>query len=325
MSQSPDDTVVKWSNLRVFKVESTTGNPQLYANGRQQVELLVKIQVSDTNGDVVPLSDAEANSLNLISYDHDTNIPREFFSTQPIPANTWRWSYHHNYDYRFMPGTGGFSPRSLSERSDSLETLRKVYLRTTSLTPLKLALEITRDDGRVFRSKNPDLENGAITATPLTARSYQARDYSFKRIVVKGDPDSLSEHDGHDMYPLELHENGEHVHFSPYSFTVLQGNIYRFDIAPRTRGSYTAVAAPGNSYLLYQDLNLNNPVIEVDARYIKTGTIVVALIRRNRVMLYGPPPHNDDEMAFSAVDVYGNNHNFRIRFQGVERKVLELV
>lgn len=325
MNNLVNESAVKWSNLGRLSVESTTGNTQLYANGRQQVELLIKIQVTDDNGAPVPLSDAEAGSLELIQYDDSSAVEREVFSREPLPSNTWRWSHDHNQDFSFLPGTSAISDQSPSSSNATDQTLRKVYLRTTSLRPLKFALQITREDGQIFRSISPDLENGFITVTPLPVRQYKPSDYLFKRIVVQGDPDSITVHDGHDFYPLELHENGEQVQFTRYSLKVVQPNIFRFDIAPRTRGSYTSLTAPGDRYLKYSNYNLNDPLFEIGSTYVKDGTIVVALIRRNIVMLSGGAPNNDEVMSFSATDVYGNDHDFRIKFQGTARKLLELV
>ncbi|WP_341522141.1 hypothetical protein AABC73_01405 [Pseudomonas sp. G.S.17] len=326
MNNLVNESTVKWSRLGHFSVESTTGNTQLYANGRQQVELLVKIQVVDDNGTSVPLSDAEASSLQLIQYDDNSVVEREIFSREPLPSNTWRWSYDYNQDYSFLPGTSSFADQSPSNSKATLQTLSTVYLRTTSLRPLKFALQITREDGQVFRSINPDLEKGFMTVTPLPARQYKPSDYLFKPIpiVVPGNPDSPAAHDGHDFYPLELYEGGEQVQFTRYSLKVSQENIFRFDIAPRTRGSYTSLTAPGDRYLKYSNYNLNNPLLEIGGSYVKDGTIVVALIHRNIVMLSGGAPNNDEVMSFSVVDIYGNDHNFRIRFQGTGRKLLEL-
>lgn len=316
----------KWSNLQVFSVEAASGSHQLYANGRQQVGLLVKIQVIDDNGTPVKLTDEEVASVKLIEHGNSRAVTYEWFATPLLPRNAWHWSRHYNTDYKFFPGSNPTPNSNTPGGAGQHEMLLYFYLRTTSLRPIRLALQVTRKDGEVFQSNNPDIENGSITLSPVEPRQYQPGDYSFNRTVIQGDPDSTTQFDGHDYYPLELYENGVRVEFNPFTFNVTPRNIFRFDIAPKTRGSYTSVVRPGNHYFLWdRTFNFTGSPTVLDARYVKPGGIVVMVVRRNRAVVPHQLPSRDTPMVITVMDVYGNEHTLRIKFKGNGRKYLELV
>lgn len=317
----------RWTKPTVLSVELNTGNDHLYANGRQQVGLLVKVKVVDANGKAVELSNSEVQSIKLIRHADSSEVEYEFDSSSPVPVppDTWRWSLYYNRTYKTLPGTASHPP-ALDSLHSADETLREVYLRTTSLKPLKVAVQVTRDDGKVFSSNNPDLERGSVSLTPLKAPQYKPSDYSFKRIVIEGDPDSATRFDGHDYYPLEYYENGALVEFAQHQLKVSPRTIFRFDIAPKKRGSYTSTTYPGERMFLWDNgFNFNGSPLTLDEKYIKPGGMVVMLVRRSVVNVRDGFTAPDEPMVISVIDVYGNDHTVRVRFQGRDRKFLELV
>jgi hypothetical protein len=314
----------QWENLQVLAVQSVTGTLQLYANARQQAPLLVKIQAVDINGEAVPLSHAELMSLKLIHHAGNKPVLNEFLQSGPMGRDEWRWSSVHNSDFKPFPAGNGVRPAPIDQGGPAEHIhYRYLYVRTNSLTPLRIALELKRDDGKVFRSNDPEMENGSLTLESLAPRVYPASAYSFDRVVIKGDPDSKSNFDGVDYYPLSLNDGGVNIEFDSFTFSITPRSIFRLDIAPRDRGSFTGYTRPGNPYFIYGGYSPEAPEM-VEAKFRKPGGVVIVHVRQKKIAASTSRGASMGPAVIKTLDMYGNEHTINLRFKGNDRKYLEL-
>ena len=135
--------ISNWESLEVFTVTSATGTSNVYANGRQQAKLRITLQAIDINGNPVPMTPDELDSLKLIDtqgrlidadpldfrharphnkallYNPDeyNRVAAKQVSFNPTQHDrlqfnkysrnfngvNWVWSRHHNAEYKFYP------------------------------------------------------------------------------------------------------------------------------------------------------------------------------------------------------------------------------
>jgi hypothetical protein len=356
-----------WENLKVLAVQPAAGGTTLFANGRQQTKLLIKLQVVGINGDTMRVSDTELKSLQLIEYHGNTPVaydpiqygayqydpvtyglmqydPEEYEKMKGgrIPFNPtrhdqlqyqlhsglrdgpqWMWTYLHNTDFSFFPSRGEQAAPDLEQIVSDGDHVyyRDAYVRSISQTPLRIALQITRDDGTIFRSNDPDMEKGSVILNTVPMRAYRASDYTFQRVSISGDPESKRVFDSIDYYPVTLIDSGVELKFR--RFSISPKSIYRFDVAPRNRGSYTGYSHPGDEYFNYNK-GLRNAPLRMEPTFKKRGGVVLVLVRQGSIPIVPGVDTPEPPAIIKALDTYGNEHQVGLRFQGEGRKYLEL-
>lgn len=101
-----------WENLEVFTITSATGTTNVYPNGRQQAKLRITLQAVDINGQPVPLTQKELNSLRLVDNQGrpiaDDPLDYELRSTDP--STLARQQYDPDEYARVAAGRVGFDP-----------------------------------------------------------------------------------------------------------------------------------------------------------------------------------------------------------------------
>lgn len=364
-------TALTWETLEVFTITSATGTANIYANGRQQAKLSITLQAIDINGQPVPLTQSERDSLQLIDTQgrpievdpldyknppfgrHALELqqynPKEYdlvaakrvdFNSQKhdrlqynkyrrdLNGVNWMWSRSENTVFKHFPlAQGERQPKDDYHSADEHVFRIEVYVRTISSSPLTIAAQLTRRDGQKVFSHRPQRESGTLTLYPVTPPMYAAREYKFSRIVMRGNVESKQNFESLDYYDFSLFSNQVNIEFLRFDMTPI--SIRRDAQAPKERGSITGFTYPGDDNFNF-GMALKSLPLKLSSSFGGAGKVYVCLARQAR---FSPVPGatNRDPVAsrgpsvIRAMDMYGNDHQMRLQFQGNGRNFLELV
>jgi hypothetical protein len=305
---------VRWTSLKVFTVEVSSGSNKLYANGRQQVGLRIAIEGQDINGNSVEVSNQELRSLRLINFHGGEPILHTDADDLQTLSNGkgWAWGYLRKEQYLFFPG--GAPSDGADDSWSEFTSYRYPYVRTLNDKPLQIAASITRDDGQVF------LSSGRVTLTPERVPTYSRRDYGFTGVNISGRGDP------YDYVSFTLNAGGINISFvdfdispativkhgPPFMGTTLGASCYTGYTKPGAPGVRYARTIPGaHSQIRSEYLHPGSPVVVVSTMYRDA--------RRNL-------PRTPSSARISAVDMFGNSHSIGVRFSkpDLENRELEL-
>lgn len=142
---------------RITKAEVQITHTQVYSNGRQQVRVGLYMEAED-NGATTELTLSEINSLRIVNYDTDEEVPLSNDGSSTY--NGWSaQTGHRGYDYL---DEGSLNPEPEVE-SNAPGKVYYLYLSGNDqarLFPLKLAFSVTMKDVK-FITTGKYIENGA--------------------------------------------------------------------------------------------------------------------------------------------------------------------
>ena len=240
----------------------------------------------------------------------------------------WMWSRSHNPVYRFFPrAPGEREPQEEFGYVDEYIYTIDVYVRTISPKPLAIAAQLTRRDGQNVFSHRPQREKGVLTLQPVAPPNYAARDYTFSRIVISGNVESQQYFDTLDYYTFNLVSNQTDIEFLRFDMSPI--SIRRDALAPKDRGSISGFTYPGGDYFNF-GMALRSLPTQIRSDFRRHGKVCICLARQTK---FSPIPGgvNRDPVisrgpsTARALDMFGNDHQVRMQFQGNGRKYLELV
>jgi hypothetical protein len=309
--------MLPWSNLKM-SIAVTSGSSRLYANGRQQVKLTVKLEAEDSLLNPAALSESELSSLRLIEYHGGKEIAFDNSthpSANPVTPNLmWDYSHHQNLAYRFYPAHSGAGTRAM-DNGDSKAALssgtvlyKDFYVRTVADTTLRIAAKITRDDGSVFISSAS--KEGSVTLIPVEVPRYGPEDYNFNPITIS------SNNVAYDYIPLSLDSVHGAVEFRSVSFT--DSSAVKHIVTRSGAGTLvlTGFTFPGGTQIHYSNFNSVGPR-HIDPSYALPGRPVIVVVRAFNTPPAGLPSLRRST-ALRAIDMYGNPHTVNILFSETE-------
>lgn len=310
----------------------------LYANGRQQVKIIVYVEAA-RDGVTVKLTQSEKDSIRLIDYRHgDEKIPLE--ETDESLASYQGWSSQRNFrGYLYHPGTQT-SEHSTTPTPDVGGDYLEFYL---SATPealsgrLTIGFVVTGDNKWTYRTdgwviapgKDPTPVNGIDTGDDkkVTAErppDYPASDFRLERRSGTHGGDAPSAGIFNDIVTVSIVHNGQPIGVREMSCEP-EGMIHwKDDDYDAQDPCYTCYAQPGETKI-HRNCEVptgNQPLPKLDHPVEGKGVILLCGrvdIRRG--------DHRDPPTApivVSLIDDYGSTQQCRLGFVHEERDVLEV-
>lgn len=166
----------KFAYIKQFHVFSATGGTHVYANGYQQLKLVVAIEVCDLSGQPMKLTEAEQTSIVLTDSASGEQLP---WDTVHYPDQE-AWKYTFEEDKRFYPiPHSGPVPDPIEHGPDVC--IKTFYVSTNAHNPMGIRPCITRSDKEVFYPEK-SAKYGSITLTPVPSPAYRPGQYQLREV-----------------------------------------------------------------------------------------------------------------------------------------------
>ncbi|WP_367393413.1 hypothetical protein [Pseudomonas sp. X4] len=345
-----------WVDLNKFYV-TATGAGRGYANGLQQIEVLVTIETKAAEGyPDVKVSPEDLNTLRFYAkggselpvIEGDVGFPPPEDSSQP---GTWKVNLLHNPRYSMLTGSGAVPVAE--PHNEQATVYKRYYLQTTSVLAQEFYAVFTRvEDSSPFNSQVESGMNGVVKLQGVDRPAYSVEAYTVGVTRVDQDPngetfdgDTFSYMDWtKDSYRLNLQRQGVRI---PFVSVVLDPDdnksAVRWESEQFSEGgvSYTGFALGGSkSYEKFtlsgrlQRLNAQRRVQlkddVVDNQGPARGEFMVGLVRLSNFLyrhpddspeLYEIPEGLDLPFKFMLVDNEGNRHYLQFSYEvGAHRR-----
>lgn len=314
--------------LAVFSIEPGSATTQLYSNGRQQVELELKVQASAQNNQQI--SATELASLRIVERDNNgTFVP---LPGVQVPRGWWFSDVRNEYDF-YTPGgaSAPTPPKGLIAKAGRGQQLLKWLERlwTAELSPPLLTkplyvmteapggsikemfAQITRDTGDVYTTDYIFVSSVVVTAVRPEVFSAED-DYLLDKTLTSG-----TENSGIFVYEFLLHPRG----LSFLSGSMNPGGMIQWDDRANTQqhASHVGHAGPGESHFKYDD------EIAVGSQFVRVSSVnrvspgKITLVLQSDINI--PYNHNsavshNGPCQIDAIDANGNAHALQIMFMG---------
>jgi hypothetical protein len=253
---SPVLNLPTWQELTTFTL--TSSSPTCFANGNQQIPLLITLESAAVEDVDIPVSDYELSRLRLVDTENNQEVPFLAATQEGIAgASDVQWAVNQQAN-RFIPYRDEQAETLVSDSENSRIRYRYLWLQTTEVseTPHIFIARFHRDSGMPF-----DSEPLAITSQKIPAPASNvetdpdiAADYHLLRQRVYGDDDNES--DAIDYYFPTYHRNKTNsIKFATlkmaiadiqYQHRLFRGNIstirWQTESADETLFSYTGYA-----------------------------------------------------------------------------------
>lgn len=315
-----------WADMKIMSIEATNSH-LLYANGLQQVELLVRVLAIDENGHDAPISTQELQSLELFdSRGADIHIVAQevldsynYKYGAPVDHKGWGWSYNRNTQFVPLPSTGD-APSAVPPSTSEHERRVKIYLHTRTPEVLHVGFRITQEAGAVFSSG--ELAGGVARLSAIPRKVYRPHDYTFSNDHRRTELNPNGHEVDFTCYTLSLFENGTHVEFLAEYTSPKQRGMLHLGKGIEEEGTYAGVALPGSDqfevgYIEYAYI----PRVPASAK--KSGTFAIVLGWQKPLKRIGNHHAALQPINVETVDTYGNAHNIRVAF-AAEQQALTL-
>ncbi|MND76243.1 hypothetical protein D3C80_678850 [compost metagenome] len=345
-----------WVSLNKFYVKAT-GAGRGYANGQQQIEVLVTIETKVNEGDPdVKVSPEDLNTLRFYAkggselpvIEGDVGFPPPEDSSEP---GTWKVNLLHNPRYSMLTGSGVVP--AAEPHNEQATVYKRYYLQTTSVLAQEFYAVFTRvADDMPFNSQVVSADNGVVKLQGVERPAYSVDGYTVGVTRVEQDPngeifdgDTFSYMEWtKDSYRLNLQRQGVRI---PFVSVVLgpddNKSAVRWESEQFSEGgvSYTCFALGGSEsnekFTLsgwLQRLNAQRRVQLrddfADHQGPARGEFMVGLVRLSNFLyrhpedspeLYKIPEGLDRPFKFMLVDNEGNRHYLQFSYEvGVHRR-----
>ncbi|MFJ4145892.1 hypothetical protein [Pseudomonas sp. NPDC089734] len=324
----------KWERLTDFTVKEQSGSPILFANGLEQIKLRVAVKTFDEDGNEVSLTPSELNSMRLIVADTGDDLP--YLGEEGVPANapeSRKWGVNEAKNpYQYYPIEGG-----RSGESQALDGSGKyLYIQTRSVTPLRIAVALTRADQVEFNSTEnggSEEKDNILKITPQPVPTYANDNYELTHVRVEGGADNDYELNTVDYYYLRFKLSARYIKFLSVEFegpaSMVQWESRQY---AEQMGSYTGHALSSSRTLLFEPLLMQSiapgsrPKLDiVPGKEAPEGAILFSLHRRSD-FTFDNNSDFDQPMKLKLIDEYGNLHKITVQFQSpTDRNVLTIV
>lgn len=175
--ESGDGSAVPaWSDLKRFQVFSASGGHTLYANGYQQLKLIVLIQAADDAWEAVDICAAELDTLQLFDVYSRQVLPLDHIREKESAA--WKCSLEPRSAFLPFPYSGDLQGPVTRGKG---VVLKEFYVSSNSPHPIKLIAAITRSDGEVFYSDESS-EYGHVSLKTVPSPTYRKEQYRLRKL-----------------------------------------------------------------------------------------------------------------------------------------------
>ena len=162
-----------WSQLETFKIRAPNNLTRAYANGYQQIPLVVEVETTTVDFDgekyEVPLDDAEVASIRLVDMYTGDDIGFLADAQEGIEPGSGQVSFTHKYANRFalFPATaaGPLQRQPVPVPRNGKTRYRELYLHTTVRDTEKFFVRFTDKFGGIWESTDKGVEDTSIELT----------------------------------------------------------------------------------------------------------------------------------------------------------------
>lgn len=316
-SKAADPYPTNW--LTTFEINVTSASPQHYANGKQQVEIILSVKARES----LLVTEAQLASLCIVERtDAGKFVP---LPTEPTSGNWWVTDQRNIYDY-FQPA--GLNQNDLStdvqltththtdnthfHESDLLN--KRFYAMTSASggTTKKLWAQITKTPEEIYVTNFEFVTDVTLVAVAPPQHS-AATDYSLNRRLISG-----SESSGMFIYEWIIFPFGLKLLTAIMSPT---GMIQWQDkTSEETKASYVAFAGPKESNFEHNDAIVTGDYFVTNERADtvsspNTDKIIVLLQGSLHIPYHSTSANTQNgPCTITAADSQGNEHLIKIKF-----------
>lgn len=343
-----------WYALDTFEFEVTQvqPSPKVYANGLQQAKVTVRVRPADVDFQETELSDDELASIRLVSADQ--RIPLPEVGEDGVPeGNKWYYTEVSN-EYDVYPDQKVAPPSEVQGNRPKGMQVREFFVQCHKVENLRVAAMLRSDNNEPFYS-NPNKEDGEanrkvinlVAVQPPEAGTVGGVVFTFGETGnwptrVEGDPDDENDLSTLDYYYLKLLIKQVQVKIKNIKFVgnssmvKWESNTSLEDVHSITGWAFGEDKNNDGKTILHIDeilmrrlkgqLQLPAETLHPSYPDVPSGEVLFSLQRRE----YWPFDRytkDDFDVALNVIvyDAYGNKHNVRIGFDGVNRNKLRIV
>lgn len=195
---------VRLSRFRITVQQRDKIIAPVYANGFQQVPVLIELIAHDASGNEVQLSEQELNGLQLIGYEKSKLRSLNIAALNPI------------YEYGWKVENGGTPGAGDSEGGDTTKQgqTRTLYVSMTTIERVKVAAAITSTSGIQYATNTPNPGAGEFDSWIIVDGRYPIV-HPWSDLVMHGPFDviEMATMDV-DMYYIAFKDDGLRIVFS---------------------------------------------------------------------------------------------------------------
>lgn len=332
----------QWHSLDVFDFEVSAYPPTVYANGLQQARVVVRVKpVGDAE-----LSESEYESIKLVSAEQKVALPE--VGEDGVPeGNKWYYTETQNiYNPYPHPIVRQEDPPN---RPKGL-VVKEFFVQCHKIENLRIAARLRSDNYETIYSNPGDVGEpdhkviNLVAVEPPDAGTEGGVVLTFGDpgswpIRVEGDPDDENDLSTLDYYYLKLLIMQKQVAIRKIQFVGNSSMVkWESDTSLEDVHSITGYALAddeneqGENILHLDEILLRRmdgrpPQQTVHPRFpVPRGQVLFTLERRE-YWYYDRYAKSDFERALElfVFDIYGNKHNVKISFDGVNRNKLRIV
>ncbi|MGG1948628.1 hypothetical protein AB1286_28130 [Trinickia sp. NRRL B-1857] len=301
-----------WATLVLLDMAVSSPSSRLYRNGRQQVELTVRLRALDAMGESIALSDAQRDSIRLIDYDTGQPLPNVPPSGEV--AQGWGATRVRNR-YAFFPGS---DERRSADKARTLGEESIVwYVQTVETRPKRIGCQVRGDDG-MLSACTGDASVPFVQLTPerLPAQDF-ARTVEYRCERESAFPPNMGRGDSArdvDYYYCSVYVDGRRLGL--LSFDVQPASLLHCDDTEGRAAafSFTGFAAPGGRSIHYavpSTLDAHRHRIVARPR---AGEGVIVVVHGEASAHDRPARLAWESCDIHAIDEFGTPHAMRIAF-----------
>ena len=341
----------EWFSLDLFKFEVTLVSPTVYANGLQQAKVVVRVQPTKVNDVAVALSQAEYDSICLVTADQKIPLPKVGVAGVP-EGSKWYYTEDKNtydpYPHQSLTSADGVQvPKPMDIE------VKEFFVQCHNVENLRIAARLTSDSYQDFYT-NPLKEDdeSSFGVVNLTAVKPPAGGTIGSVVFTFGDENSypkrvegVGEYDDVlntlDYYYLKLIIKTEQIIIKKIVFEK-NSSLVKWESDTSLEDIHSVVG-----YAFGDDKNDQGQMIlhvqdEIvrkltDQSNLPKSTVVAGLeppvgqvlfsLQRRQYWQFDKFVKNEFDTAIPLIiyDAYGNNHKLRITFDGLNRNKLSLL
>ncbi|MFW0759485.1 hypothetical protein ACN1C3_33030 [Pseudomonas sp. H11T01] len=339
-----------WFAPDVFDFVVEPSPTRVWANGLQQARVVVRFRPADYEGapDPLELSEAEYNSIRLVSADEKNPLPE--VGEDGVPeGGKWYFNADENGYKKYQELASTSQLMAPGQEREAPMVTKEFFVQCHKVENLLVSASIRSDNYETFYS-NPGKDDGEHNRKALNLVAVAPPEGgTIGQVVftfgdkdpdrVEGDKDDEVDLNTTDYYYLKLLIKGVQVGIKDIKFVGNSSMVkWESDTQLEDIHSVTGYALPddrndkGDQILHIDEILLRRLGSSAPAPIVKpswpvpNGQVLFSLHRR-QYWRYDKYAKSDFDSALDVIvyDVYGNKHSVRIGFEGNNRNKLKII
>ena len=303
-------SLARWSNFKAFQIFTATGGNTLYANGYQQLKVIVLVQAANDGGVVVDISPEEWEAVQLFDAYTGKALPVDIIRDGEPAA--WKCSLEPRGSFKPLPTAGELHGPVVRGKSIFL---KEFYVSSNSPAPVKLIAAITRSDGQAFYSDEGS-EYGHVSLKTVEPPVYRKEHYRLRRLSSRSP--STENVAQIDRYVLDLWVDQKFIKLVRCS---VDGLLSLRSTHPDYLGYYAVAYFGGRKVHQGVAWETVDSVVIANEEPGKVTFLIHYAKRGGRSQVR----HDHQAVRLFIQDMYGNKHEIDVTMTGSDSPTLEVV